>query len=54
MVTIVNNSNMDISLIMPVFLQAYETGILPDELKDVFTVRFVTVKGQRRMIIDLV
>jgi hypothetical protein len=53
MLTIVNNSNVDITLVMPFFLTAYHTGILPLELEDLFTIQFVTVKGHKRMIIDL-
>ena len=53
----VNNTPSDIRMVFPLPLlkQAYVTGLLPEELEDLFTIRFVdgvNHDGTRRMIIE--
>ena len=37
----VNNTPSDIRMVFPLLKQAYVTGLLPEELEDLFTIRFV-------------
>lgn len=51
----VNNTPSDIRMVFPLLKQAYVTGLLPEELEYLFTIRFVdgvNHDGTRRMIIE--
>jgi len=51
----VNNTCQDIGLVMPYFKQAYKTGVLHEDISDLFTIKFVeglNADGSKRMIID--
>ena len=51
----VNNSNSDIRLLFPYFKDAYATGVLHDDVADLFTIKFVdgmNADGSKRMIIE--
>jgi len=55
-VKIVNNSGCDIRPFDRVFLAAYDSRSLPEELADLFTIRFVgglNADGTDRMIVDM-
>lgn len=38
---LVNNTTIDIDLIMPVLKEVYQTRVIPEDYTDIFTVRFV-------------
>jgi hypothetical protein len=53
---IVNNSRCDISPFDRVFLAAYDSRCLPEELSDLFTIRFlsgINEDGTDRMIVEM-
>ena len=53
---IVNNSGCDIQPFDSVFLAAYESRFLPEELSDLFTIHFVSGindDGTDRMIVEM-
>ena len=52
---VVNNSCCDISMFDHIFLQASDTGILPEELADLFVVRLLkgfNADGTNRLIVE--
>jgi hypothetical protein len=51
----VNNSNMDIRLFFAVFQSAFESGILNEDFRDIFSITFLNAynhDGSDRMIIE--
>lgn len=51
----VNNTGLDLINFFGAFSSAYSTGVLPDELADLFIISFVdgeNADGSRRMVIN--
>jgi hypothetical protein len=51
----VNNTPSDIRLVFPFFQDAYRTGVLHDDVADLFVIHFVdglNADGSKRMIIE--
>lgn len=51
----VNNTPSDIRGLFPFFADAYKTGVLHEDVADLFNIRFVdgvNADGSRRMLID--
>ena len=51
----VNNTPSDISMLFPYFKEAYKTGVLHDDIADLFTIRIlkgINDDGTDRMIIE--
>lgn len=51
-IKLVNNTGSDIRMFDAELLQAVETGVLPEELQDVFILQVIEVEGEKRGILN--
>ena len=53
--TLVNNTGQDIRIVEKELMNSLiNYGIVPEEIKDIFTVEFVNVNGEKRAILNMV
>lgn len=52
-VMICNNSNQDIELVKPYFLDFANTGVLHEDIADLFSAYIVEDGGYRKVIVDI-
>lgn len=48
----VNNTNQDIKVVMPYFHEFNKTGVLSEDVSDLFSVKTLVENGVKKIIID--